>query len=240
MKKQVKSNADVNLVSPADKAPDVQAINLSNVASAVSATFSDGRKSISLGTPSVGALTMPEGLPDFESLKIGIGYGEEVAIHKPLVTVPVGKPKGNKFMMVLDVPGYPTNVLDIKEDNDVFIVSPAVAAYLGGLVRKVTLYTAIDRNGNIFLIPVPNPDETGHMNVWHESLLQGVNRAKKNWVRLVANKGLGAYDVLEALGILDKPTWPDYTMEQLLAVAFRGKIITDINHDVVQRLMGLK
>ena len=54
-----------------------------------------------------------------------------------------------------------------------------VAQEMGGLVRPVQLRAAIDRQNNVFLIPVPLPGEDGSRNPWHESLAQAVEHAKK-------------------------------------------------------------
>ena len=100
------------------------------------------------------------------------------------------------------------------------------------------MFTAIDRQNNLFLIPVPLPAEDGTRNSWHESLAQAVEHAKLKWIRIAANMHTKAYDVYEALGVLEEPEWPEYEIETLLAVAFRGKIIDSLGHAVVQSLLG--
>jgi hypothetical protein len=58
------------------------------------------------------------------------------------------------------------------------------------------------------------------------------------WLRIKANMHMGGYDVYEADGALPEPEWPDHTIEPLIEVAFRGKIITSLDHPVVQTLLG--
>ena len=48
----------------------------------------------------------------------------------------------------------------------------------------------------------------------------------------------GGYDVYEAEGELPEPEWPDHDIDALVQVAFRGKIITSLDHPVVQSLLG--
>jgi hypothetical protein len=57
-------------------------------------------------------------------------------------------------------------------------------------------------------------------------------------VRISSNKPTGGYDVYEAKGELPDPDWPAYDIEALIQVAFRGKIIKDLEHPVVQSLLG--
>jgi hypothetical protein len=62
--------------------------------------------------------------------------------------------------------------------------------------------------------------------------------AQTSWVRVAANQQLGAYDVVESLGYDDESVWPAESMAELLAVAFRGKMIDAMDHPVLRRLRG--
>jgi hypothetical protein len=129
-------------------------------------------------------------------------------------------------------------MVENKATAETYIVSEEVASVLGGLVRAVELYAVIDRQNNVFLVPVPLPGSNGVRNPWHESLLQTVTRAKLVWLRISANMTLGGYDIFEATAKLPDPDWPDITFEELLEIAFRGRIITTTDHPVVQEKLG--
>jgi len=118
------------------------------------------------------------------------------------------------------------------------VVVPEVAQGISELVRPVMIHAAIDRQNNISLIPVPLPGEAGIRNPWHESLAQAVEHAKLKWIRIAANMHAGGYDVYEAEGDLPEPEWPDHDIDALIQVAFRGKIITKLDHPIVQSLLG--
>ena len=62
--------------------------------------------------------------------------------------------------------------------------------------------------------------------------------AKSKWIRLSANMTGGAYDVFEAQADLPEPDWQEHGLDQYIEVAFRGKIIKDLEHPVVQSLLG--
>jgi hypothetical protein len=157
-----------------------------------------------------------------------------------LTVVPVVKPTKDRFFRTHESPNwvYPSWILEDKKTGETYIVSEDVGSVLGGLVRAVELYTAIDRQNNVFLIPIPLPGANGVRNPWHESLLQAVLRAKLVWLRITANKDLGGYDIFEATAKLPEPIWPDTTLDELLAIAFRGRIITNPDHPVVQEKLG--
>lgn len=179
-------------------------------------------------------------LTDFESLRLNTNYAENYSVKKVLVVVPVKKPNKDKFFRVREGAEweFATFVLEKKEDNEVYLVTREIADVLGSLVRAVVLYSAIDRKSNPFLIPVTLPGLDGRRNNWHESLQQGVNRAKQIWIRAVPNMSIGSYDILEATGSITEPNWTEHTMQQLLEVAFRNKIIKNIDDPIVQGLLG--
>jgi hypothetical protein len=86
-------------------------------------------------------------------------------------------------------------------------------------------------------VTLPAPE--GRENAWHTSARAAAERAEKDWVRMVANMGAGAYDVYIApLGIPD-PDWPEQTLRDLLKIAFgNGRLIDTLDHPVIQRLLG--
>jgi hypothetical protein len=49
---------------------------------------------------------------------------------------------------------------------------------------------------------------------------------------------LGAYDVFEATAEWPEPDWPNVPFNELLRVAFKGKVIDTLDHPVLKRLRG--
>ena len=183
---------------------------------------------------------MTQNTSPFSSLRLSQNFGESLGVKKVLATVPVGKPTKDRFFRTHTSPSwvFPTWILENKAAGETYIVSPEVASVLGDLVRPVELYAVIDRQNNPSLIPIPLPGPNGLRNPWHESLLQAVVRARLVWLRITANKDLGGYEIFEAAAKLPEPIWPDITMDELLAIAFRGRIITAPDHPVVQEKLG--
>jgi hypothetical protein len=129
-------------------------------------------------------------------------------------------------------------LLEQKDTRESYLVMPDVAHQISELVKAVQLLVAIDRQGNVCLVPIPLPGEDGNRNPWHESLAQAMELAKSKWIRIAANMSGGAYDVFEARADLAPPEWPDYELDALVEVAFRGKIIKDLDHPIIQSLLG--
>ncbi len=174
------------------------------------------------------------------ALRLAANYGATLGVKKLLTRVPVGKPKKSNFFRVhvSEEMAFQGMLLEQKEANESYLVLPNIAQEISELVSAVQLYAAIDRHNNVSLIPVPLPGEDGNRNPWHESLAQAVEMSKLNWIRITANMSLGGYDVFAAQASLSEPEWPEYDIEALIEVAFRGKIISSLEHPIVQSLLG--
>ena len=177
---------------------------------------------------------------DLQSLRLPTNYGATMGVKKLLTSVPVRKPKKPQFFRThpsADM-AFGGMLLQQKEKDESYLVMPDVAQQISELVQPVDLFAAIDRQNNVFLIPVPRPGESGSRNPWHESLFQAVELAKESWIRINANMQMGGYDVCEAQVSLSQPDWPEHGMHKLIEVAFRGKIIQSLDHPMVQGLLG--
>lgn len=177
---------------------------------------------------------------NLNALRLPATYGATLGVKKVLNNIPVGKFKKSLFFRVHTSPDMTFNamLLEQKETRESYLVLPDVAHQIGELVKAVQLLVAIDRQGNVCLVPIPLPGEDGNRNPWHESLAIAMELAKSKWIRMAANMSGGAYDVFEALSDLAPPEWPDYGLDALVEVAFRGKIIKDLEHPVIQSLLG--
>lgn len=177
---------------------------------------------------------------DISSLRISANFGERMAVKKILVNVPVRKPNKSTFFRVRDGEEWVFSafIYENKEVGDTYILTQDMAEIVPESVRRVQLYVAVDRRGNPMLIPLILPGEDGRRNAWHVSLGLAIERAKRKWVRVAANMTAGAYDVLEAQANLGEPEWDENTLEQLIEIAFRGKIISSLDHPAIQELLG--
>jgi hypothetical protein len=133
----------------------------------------------------------------------------------------------------------PAAIIEEKNDREVYLVTPDILRAVEGEYAIVTLFTAISRQGTLFLWPVKLPNGEGKYNEWHRSGAEGAERAMEKWVRVTANMDLGAYDISEARGDLSEPIWPDYALEEILKIAFRDRLVDRADHPLVQRLLGI-
>ena len=92
----------------------------------------------------------------------------------------------------------------------------------------------------IFLFPVQLPKTSNDKwNSWHEAQAEAVDKAKKQWIRMEPSREQGGYILQKAQGELDEPEWPDKTIDEYIAIAFKSHIIADEKHSIVKQLRGL-
>jgi hypothetical protein len=178
---------------------------------------------------------------DPAALRLDQSFADAVGVKKHLMTVPVRKPNRQDFVRVHPDPAYrltPAAIIEVKEDREVYLVTPNMAQDLPGEFAAATLFTAINRQGVLHLWPGKLPGPDGKHNEWHRSAAEAAELAMKRWLRLTANMSLGAYEVFEATGDLPEPEWPNIPFTEILKIAFRDRIVDRADHPLVQRLRG--
>ncbi len=176
---------------------------------------------------------------DPASLRLDQNFAQESGVKKLLNTVPVRKPNKQEFVRV-----HPKHcavgvgIIELKEDRETYLVTRAAAEGHSNEVTIVTIYTAISRQGVVFLWPVKTPLADTNRGDWARSAAIAAEQAKKKWVRVQANMNLGAYDVWEATANLPEPDWPGLTFEEILKIGFKDRLIDGPDHPVFSRLLG--
>jgi hypothetical protein len=191
-------------------------------------------------TPSATASTELPDPFDLESLALRQDFAETVGVTKLLKTIPVRRPNPQDFFRVHPSADYRRNllVLELKDDRETFLVQPKLTAVLVGEATTKTLFTAISRQGVVFLWPVTFPPPDGRTNEWWRSGREAAEHAMTHWIRLRPNLSLGAYDVYEAEGKIPDPEWPELPYKELLRIGFRDRLVDRVDHPVIARLRG--
>ena len=160
---------------------------------------------------------------DLSRLRLSQDFASKIGVKKALLTVPVRKPDRQWFVRVHGDPSWrlETAVLEIKEDRESYLVDPELWAELPGELVPKVLFTAINRQGVVFLWPVRLPGEDGRHDEWNRSALEAADLATQGWIRVAANLHLGAYEVFQAGSDLPDPNWPEVGFKRVLEVASR-------------------
>lgn len=183
---------------------------------------------------------------NFDELRATNNHGEP-GTKKLLVTVPVGKPSRQKFVRISPSPKhyFETFIMDVEVSGEMkgvpHIVHPKMVEYIPdeSLIVKKGLYLGVDRQGNPFIWPMRLDWNDWGGNQWNESALAAIETAKTKWVRVAPNMAIRSNDIFVAQGNLPEPELPEQTMEELLEIAFKGRIIDSPDHPALKQLQGL-
>jgi hypothetical protein len=179
---------------------------------------------------------------DLSRLRLNPSFVEMAGVKKLITTVPVRKPNKQDFVRVHPAAEYRENFLmiDLQDDRrEEYLVDTSLAAELTGETVMKTIFTAINRQGVLFLWPVRLPAPDGRKTEWPRSEREAAEIAMGRWARVRSNMSLGAYEVTAAEGPVADPVWPELGYPELLRIGFRDKIINRLDHPVVKRLRGL-
>jgi len=164
------------------------------------------------------------------------------AMQEVLTHVPLERPKRQEFFRAHPDPAWSlTTSIVFDEENfgrDAYLVLPDMRAALLGDARPALLAPVITRQGVFKFWPLKVPLDESRPNPWFESSRDALERSKASWVCIKPDLALGAYRVLQAVGDIPNPVWPDRQPNELLEIAFRGRIIDSEDHPLVRRIRG--
>jgi hypothetical protein len=179
---------------------------------------------------------------DPASLRLTQDFSATLGVKKALLAVPVRKPDRSWFVRVHPEESYrlQTAVIELKENRETYLVAPALWPALAAeaTFSPRVLFTAVNRQGVVFLWPVRLPGPDGKVDEWSRTALEAARCSMCHWTRVVANLSLGGYDVRQATGQLPEPEWPDLPLRELLRIAFKDRFITALDHPVLRQLRG--
>jgi hypothetical protein len=178
---------------------------------------------------------------NLDNLRLSQDFVETAGVKKLLTTIPVRKPNKQDFIRVHPDTAYRESLpaIDLNDERELYVVTRNMQAELATECVPATLFTAINRQGVIFLWPIRLPGPDGKSNEWWRSAAKAATLAMTGWVRVRASMDLGAYEIFTAPGKIDDPTWPPLSFNELLRIAFRDRVIDSLDHPVVKRLRGL-
>ena len=146
---------------------------------------------------------------DLASLRLNPSFIETAGVKKLLTTVPARRPSPQDFVRVHSSPDYRENfaMIDLKDEREDYLVRPELLPDLAGEVVYKTVFTAINRQGVVFLWPIRLPTPDDRKSEWLRSAREA-EMAMRRWIRLKANMSLGAYEIAVAESVMVEPVWP--------------------------------
>jgi hypothetical protein len=175
--------------------------------------------------------------------KLRLSYGEvSVGTKELVVKIPVRKPTRQEWIRTrLDEKmTLVTNIYEDKDTRETHFIAPNMVGAMQALgeATPAKLVPAVTRQGVALLIPAKLPTEGTSMTVWHDTIHAAIERAETSWVRISADMALGGYRIFEAMGNLGEPKFPEMSLNEMLEIGFKGRIIDSEDHPIFKKLVG--
>ena len=180
---------------------------------------------------------------DLERVRAKSNQLFDLGIATEYTVIPIRNPKPDEFFRCMPEENYSmdTNILSLKTDNEWYLIDPDILyqIQLESQLKVMTLYVCVTMNSTPFVTCIPQPNELGQINSWHESGHRTMEEAKQFWVRRQADRSNGGYIITKAMNAkLPDPKWPEMTLSEIVDRAFDKFYIDDMDHPVLQRLRG--
>lgn len=146
--------------------------------------------------------------------------------------VSVGSPPKNAYIRVHPEFAQTYRVLIHPETEELYLTTEEIASQLeDDQWIFVTLRLCITKGKDVFIwaIKLSSPE-------YAASALTVANHAMKEWVRVFSRKFRA--HCRPAKKNFGDPVWPTESPDELVEIAFGGRTVTSVDHEVVQRLEG--
>jgi hypothetical protein len=163
----------------------------------------------------------------------------QIAVREVLSVIAIRRPKDNEFVRASEF-SLTTFVWEDKDEGETYFVVPSMRPHIiaGGSMKLLVL--AVNQIATPFIWKVPVVDEYSRRNTWNESHRDIYQTAKKEWVKMVGDRGAGLYRKYLPSGDLQQPRFPDRPFNELLDIAFRGRLIDREDHPIIKAMRGIK
>jgi hypothetical protein len=171
---------------------------------------------------------------EFDDLKLPQNFDEILRAKRVLTAVPLRKPA--KHLWIRTHPSWEQTAAVLKlsgERDDLWILKNAIVPGVPpDLVVGMTFVPYITRQGEILMWPLRLP-AVGRADDWATSALAIAQVARTTWVQVHSNQRVGAYEYNLTPLPLDEPDWGETPWDRLRELAFRPKLIVDLDHPVL-------
>ena len=159
--------------------------------------------------------------------------------------MPYRKPSKEQFVRVHRDPAYRCTggLIELKDDaSECFWVDPSLWPHLveEPTFGKRLVVTAITRQGALFLWGMRLPGPDGKVPDWVSIPLEAAKNAEARWTKIFWDMSQRRHRIKVSEHLADEPVWPDQTFSELLRLAFKDRVVTSLDHPILQKLRGEK
>jgi hypothetical protein len=124
------------------------------------------------------------------------------------------------------------------EEEDWFLVDAEVEDDLADIGTMYELVLCRTANGGYFLWRLRTEEPGGRIDGYTESAREALEEhAGEHWIKLKGDRKSRAYEVIRGSQVA-VIRWPEFGIDELVRRAFKGRVITSEDHDLIRRLRG--
>ena len=174
----------------------------------------------------------------FDSLKLDQSYTDPgTAVSNVLLPLEIKRPTKGAFFRVHPDYRFDTQAIDRGMDGGWYLVTRETLPALASDVVPVALRMYVEADGKLGLWPLKLEKGDGSKaNPFNVSAMSAANQAVDSWLSL---QNAGSHYVARiAISDLGAPKWPTQSWDEVLDMAFGGRIIDSLQHSVAKKILG--
>jgi hypothetical protein len=153
---------------------------------------------------------------------------------RPEVNTWVRVRPGDEYTDVIDLL-VATNASNSNDRNPLYVVTDNARPELERFLKPHRVVVGITYHDKVQFLWV-RAISTGS-NSWTESVMLAMDEALTDWISLETDHALGEYKRHHGPRDWEDPEWSDQTLEDVVNLAFRDRIIDSLEHPVAKRLL---
>jgi len=157
------------------------------------------------------------------------------------------RPEANMFVRIRPGEDF-TDAIDLlvaknasnsSDRNPVYVATDDVRPELERFIKPHRVAVGITYHDKVQFLWV-RAISTGS-NSWTDSIMRAMDAAVNDWIALESDQPHDEYMIHHSPRSKEwgDPKWPDQTLEDVLALAFRDRVIDSLDHAVAKRLLGM-
>jgi hypothetical protein len=179
---------------------------------------------------------------DPEMFRVDESEQDQVVAKTVLTAIGIRRPSRLEFIRTHPSPDYrlvPVYFITLQESREYYLVDPKLKVHLRPReYSKGALFLATNRYDRPFFWLVTTQSSTGRISDWYTSALECEERARYEWVQVVADQNAGVYTVGVAEEPLPEPEWPEQSFQELFQIGFKRRWVNSLDHSVFKELRG--
>jgi hypothetical protein len=180
---------------------------------------------------------------DLDRLRQAQDLSAAGGVREVLSSVKFGKPSKESFFRVHPSPDYRirAGVIEKKEeDSACYWVDPSLWLAMADepTFSPRAVFTAVTRQGVLFLWGCRLPGPDGKSPDWISIPLEAAKMAETRWTKMFWDQNHRKHRVMTAPALTDEPQWPDVPFQRLLQLAFKDRVITSFEDPILKGLRG--